>query len=450
MITSVIQIFVKNKMAGIADTNLQDTRRKETIGWKSRKNWGLASIQNLKVKDLREELQARGEDDSGLKPELQERLNAILGGTSRVPALLYGDNNITLSSLNLTDYEVLFFEPLHCCLDHIAHILEELPHHIKDVHSLLAVKETISITLNKVKIRGTDYRRALLHITIQLMKQAQVPESVLELLLTFSEMMGIYYANEDRRNPRQVLRLYNLAFRHALALESVMLPPKTMTVRRLQGIHYHQGIDHAPLIYRMICFRSISAELFEIFFDRLQDITQKTWSKQPQDLVPNAFLHIIAEDEFEQERDTMAAQENEISKLAKSLPAPSNTMIDRKILIKRSSLWQSHLKNIADYLSPGCWWQWTDDGSVEFRDGPQEEPSKPAGPSLCHFRSTTIKYLHEDLEVEWEEISCNAVLPWDGGLEAIYSIHVRVVSEYIDPRLRLGSISTDTTRQLMQ
>ncbi|KAK3729300.1 hypothetical protein QZH41_002208 [Actinostola sp. cb2023] len=198
------------------------------------------------------------------------------------------------------------------------------------------------------------------------MKQAQVPESVLELLLTFSEMMGIYYANEDKRNPRQVLRLYNLAFRHALALESVMLPPKTMTVRILQGIHYHQGIDHAPLIYRMICFRSISAELFEIFFDRLQDITQKTWSKQPQDLVPNAFLHIIAEDEFEQERDTMAAQENEIS-----------------------------------------WWQWTDDGSVEFRDGPQEEPSKPAGPSLCHFRSTTIKSLHEDLEVEWEEVTQN-------------------------------------------
>jgi len=109
----------------------------------------------------------------------------------------------------------------------------------------------------------------------------------------------------------------------------------------------------------------------------------------------------------------MAAQEKEISRLAKSLPDPSNTMIDRKILIKRSSLWQSHLKNIADYLSPGpgpgpgCWWQWTDDGSVEFRDGPQEEASKPAGSSPCHFRSTTIKFLHEVLEVEWEEVTQN-------------------------------------------
>lgn len=187
------------------------------------------------------------------------------------------------------------------------------------------LKETDSIALNKVKIRCTDYRRALLQVTLQLSKQSGLEKNVMELLLTLCEMMAIFYFREDKRNPRQVLRLHNLVFRHSLALESVLLLPKTMTTRKLQGIYYDQAVDHAPLLYRMICFTSISAELFERFFDRVHDITHKTWSKQPQDLVPNVLLHIAAEDEFQKERDTMASQEKEISKLAKHLPVPTNS-----------------------------------------------------------------------------------------------------------------------------
>lgn len=364
-------------------------------------------FKSLKVDDLRKELKARHKDTFSLKAELQERLTDVLGGTSRVPAILFGlDNNITLNSLNLTNYEVLLFEPLHFGLNHIAHILDELPHHITDLESLVVLKETVSIALKKVKIRCTDYRRALLQVTLQLLKQPGLEKNVMELLLTLCEMMAIFYSKQDKRNPKQVLRLHNLVFRHSLALESVLLPPKTMNTRKLQGIYYHQAVDHAPLLYRMICFTSISAELF----DRVQDITHKTWSKQPQDLVPNVLLHIAAEDEFQKERDTMASQEKEISKLAKHLPVPTNTVIERSLMLKKSRLWQAHLSKIPDYLRPGNWWQWTDQGDVMFKDGPHEEERKATGPPLLHFRSIKIKYLQKDLETKWEERRGNAAI----------------------------------------
>ena len=183
-----------------------------TNGGKKRRH-ELNPFRSLKVNELREELRRRAVDDSGLKPDLQARLTDILGGTSRVPALLYG-TSMTLSQLNLQDYEVLFFEPLHICLNHIAHIIEELPHHLTDVRALLALKETTSITLGKDKLRCTDYRRAILQITLQFAKLEDMTIEVQELLTTFCEMIGIFYADEDKHTPKQVLRLYNLSFRH--------------------------------------------------------------------------------------------------------------------------------------------------------------------------------------------------------------------------------------------
>ena len=82
-------------------------------------------------------------------------------------------------------------------------------------------------------------RRALLQVTIRLTKLANINKEVKKLLTTFCEMMGIYYAYEEKRNPRQVLRLYNLALKHSLAVKAAITPPKTMTHRKLFGM-YHQ------------------------------------------------------------------------------------------------------------------------------------------------------------------------------------------------------------------
>lgn len=94
-------------------------------------------FKSLKVEQIRQELKSRGVDATGNKKEVQERLTDLLRGASRVPALLFGPEKYPLAELNLQEYEVLFFEPLLICLNHIAKILTELPLHMTDVDALL-------------------------------------------------------------------------------------------------------------------------------------------------------------------------------------------------------------------------------------------------------------------------------------------------------------------------
>ena len=183
-----------------------------------------------------------------------------------------------------------------------------------------------------------------------------------------------------------------------------MTTPKTMTSRKLHGIYYHSAVHHAAVIYRLVSLSSINAELFERYFDRIVDITRKTWSKHAEDLVSNAFLHIQGEDCNDADH-TVVIQEREISKLAKKLPVRNNTRVSKDLLTKKPSLWQAHLEVISDFLlpGPGVWWHWQDDGSVEFCDGPDEPTEHPQGPRLLHFRSSSIKAVQCSLELAWEQ-----------------------------------------------
>ena len=73
----------------------------------------LKTLDNLKVADLRKELQTRGVQTQGiLKPQLLSTLTEILQGAQRVPTLLTLYPTQPLSSLNLNKYEVLDCEPL--------------------------------------------------------------------------------------------------------------------------------------------------------------------------------------------------------------------------------------------------------------------------------------------------------------------------------------------------
>ena len=277
-----------------------------------------------------------------------------------------------------------------------------------NVEALLLFKEITTLALNKDKLRATDYRRGLLKVTIAMANENLLSNNEKEILLLFCEMMSMYYENDDKRSPRSVLRLYNISFRHGQAIQRQLIPPKQLTQRKLCGIYYHGAVDHAPLLYRLVCLRSICAELFERYFDRIEDITRKTWNKQVEDLVPNAYLHIQAEDAMAAETDSLTAlsnQEKEISHLAKGLPQPFNTVITKDFMTKKSSLWQAHLSKIADFLKPGpeVWWKWKEDGSVEFFDAPGQPNNKEEGPHLHHFRSNNISQIHKYLEETWRE-----------------------------------------------
>ena len=67
----------------------------------------LKPLENLKIDELRQELEMRGCDTSGmLKPDMQQLLSTILKGAQRVPTLLTHNPRQSLSSLNLSQYEV--------------------------------------------------------------------------------------------------------------------------------------------------------------------------------------------------------------------------------------------------------------------------------------------------------------------------------------------------------
>lgn len=96
-------------------------------------------------------------------------------------------------------------------------------------------------------------------------------------------------------------------------MRAILTPPKTMTICKLYGIDYHSAVHHASVIYRLVCLSSINAELFGRFFDRIVYIKRKTWNKHAENLVPNAFLHILGEDitaEEEQENYKVVKEVN--------------------------------------------------------------------------------------------------------------------------------------------
>ena len=88
---------------------------------------------------------SRGLGDSNkTKPELAKTLNEELGGETRIPALLFGDESVIVESLNLQSNEVLYFEALHCSMGHLKN-MEEIRHQISDTDTLIKLKEILAV-----------------------------------------------------------------------------------------------------------------------------------------------------------------------------------------------------------------------------------------------------------------------------------------------------------------
>ena len=357
----------------------------------------LHPFKDLKVNELKAELRARGMSDEGKKGELQKELAELLGGTTRLPALLH--HNASVQDLNLEMYEVLCFESLHCLMNHIKNILHELPHHVTDIDTLIKLKEILSVQLSKDKLRGVDYRKTLIYLTIALYPLAN--REVKLLLVTLCEMAQIYYSQDEKRSPKMILRLHNLCWRHAIQCRRILTPPKSLSYRKLFGLYFHSCITHSSQLLRIASHRSTNAEMFERLFEKISDITSKTWNRRIQDLTKNAILH-IKQDPSKPGLNYILKEEREISKLAKSLPQMGNTFIPKTDLMKYAGDWEAHLKLIADFLEPGegVWWQEVDEG-IEFFDGPDQISFKEEGPQLHHFRSTTIRKEQQHLDTCW-------------------------------------------------
>ena len=381
-----------------------EERKKLVVAGREGKKGKLHPFKELNVHTLRAELTARGIADVNnlTKPDLTQTLNKVLGGTTRIPALLFGDN-ITAENLNLEHYEVLYFEALHCSMNHIKNVMQELHHHISDIDTLIKLKEILAVQLSKEKMRGVDYRKTLIYLTIALYQTAT--RDVRALLVTLCEMVEIFYSQDQKRSPKLILRLHNICWRHAIQCRKVLTPARALTYRKLFGLYFHACVSHSAFLLRLVSHRSTNAEMFERLFEELTDITRKTWNKKIEDLASNAVLHLQAK--TARGFNAVVKQEQEISNISKSLPKLGNTILPREIIHTYAVHWEAHLKAIADFLLPGegVWWQVIEGECVEFFDGPEEPNFREQGPPLHHFRSSSIKSEHQYLMTCWGQ--CN-------------------------------------------
>ena len=180
----------------------------------------LKPLEGLKVQELREELEARGQSTEGkLKPELQCELTSILEGAQRVPTLLTLNPTQSLTSLNLGNYEVLDCEPLHDIKGHLNNILPEITHLLPPPLKT-QFQQILDTTLPKGKVSGAFLRVAAIKVLLKL-RQHHADPLIVMLLETVVRMSEILYSQDSKRNPKMILRLYNCSWLHH---ESSFLP----------------------------------------------------------------------------------------------------------------------------------------------------------------------------------------------------------------------------------
>ena len=149
---------------------------------------------------------------SGTKQQLQEKLTEFLGGTTRVPELLYGESQLSWGEINLNQYEVLFFEPLHCYLN----LVRGTPSshhrcgHTCDIEGgTLHCPQKRQVPLQQLFSSTSPGHHSL---------KWKIRQQCNGLLTTLAEKVGIFYAKEDTKFPKQILRLANLSFNRGCSL----------------------------------------------------------------------------------------------------------------------------------------------------------------------------------------------------------------------------------------
>ena len=366
---------------------------------------GTNPMDNLKVQQLRAELQLRGVTTEGKKkPELEKDFEDLRRGITNVPALLQGVPHMALEDFGLSLYEVAPIEPLHDIKGHLCNLLEEIRIHaslsdeakqrIDDICSTALVKETL---------RGSDYRKGAILILLTLL-ELQPDSTLTTLLQTAVEITEMLYSDPRKRTTQTILRLHNLCFVHAKLCMETFSKPKSISSRKMFGRHFHALTTHAPLLHRIISLRLLNAEAEERLFGQCKAITRNTSNQQTHHIITNILVRLSSERQVHDTTlDTLQKQESEVYKVAQALPPKHNTIIPLTWLQNCSVHYQAHLERISDYLllGKGMWWDFVEDG-IEFFD--ISHPTHlPSFPILQHFRSVSMADVDLHLLSKWEQ-----------------------------------------------
>ncbi len=357
----------------------------------------------LKVKELREELRARGFFDLDKPaPELHIQLAETLQGIQRVPSLLIHTPTATLASFNLDRYMVVDCEPLHALKGHLANLFAELPH-ILTGDLKKTCKSLIDTSLAKDKITGADLRRLAIHILILFQNQGNV--DLITLMDTIVRVSSLLYATDAKRSPRSILQLYNTTWLHHELCNKLFSAPREVTYQKFFGSYLHDLSAHAGQIYEIVCLRSVNAECQERLFGQAKQIALNTTNRKPNNVIPEILLRLQIKQNEGKLISALRAGQTKVSKVAKHVSAYPGTRVDKQLLTNRSSSWQAHLQRLSTYLvlGHGEWWR-EDEAGFVFHDSDSDPDFRESGPNLHHFRTTTLQEVFQVQRESWKMI----------------------------------------------
>ncbi|CAC5389541.1 unnamed protein product [Mytilus coruscus] len=175
-----------------------------------------------------------------------------------------------------------------------------------------------------------------------------------------------------------------------------------MTPRKFYGSHFHSLVVHLPEIYRIINTKSILAEQEERTFGSLRRLAEGTTNRKPGWIVDNTILRFNCQ-QTENRICSFSKQNSVISQQSKLLSKRENTIFPKEIFGIKSSLFQSHLERIADFLLPGynIWWHYNGT-EIVFHDSVDEPEFRMQGPDTANFRSTSLKKERAIIDDIWQ------------------------------------------------
>lgn len=364
----------------------------------------LKPFDKLKVKQLREELHARGFFNTDRhKNELKGALKEMLTGVQHVPTLMLLNPTGALSDLNLEEYTVLDCEPLHDLKGHLIHLCKELPHLLTG-ETRKSCEDIISITVSD-KMTCADHRIVLLQLYLYLQKQ-DISKNIKDLLETAIRMSEILYLSDAHRTQRRVLQLYNCSwFHHELCRELFTKVHAGMTQGKMFGSYLHALVAHAPLQYEVISLRSVKTENQERIFSQARKTATATSNRHPQNIVSSLVIRLQAKTEIKGVSAIVKSSESRVAKASKGIHPYKGTAITRSFLRQRLKSWQQHLKRISPFLASGedVWWE-SIDGGYLFRDSDNDVENHSEGPNLLHFRHASITDVTKRQTDSWKMV----------------------------------------------
>ncbi|CAC5411120.1 unnamed protein product [Mytilus coruscus] len=350
--------------------------------------------------------------------------------------------------MNIESYEVMPCEPLHDICNIVQNIITELPHHVENKETKAELENFCSKTIgDKNQIKGSDARHFAIQLAQYVLNEQQhdkISEDTVDLIQVLVEIINIAYSSEEKRSPRQILRLYNLTFLFGVLTKSVIGTPVKITTRKLYGCHFHSLVVHLPEVYRIVNTKSILCEQEERSFGSLRRIAETTTNRKPGWIIDNTIIRYNAQQNSDDRSDSFAKQDSTISRQAKRLPHRKNTIFTKKLLTGKSSVVQSHLARIADFIIPGdqIWWHY-DGENVVFHDSIDEPNFRLEGPPLSNYRSTSLKKEITNVNSIWE--SCISLVKLQKLIVPILRLKTKENGKvvFLDTQIRSGDILDD-------